>query len=379
MDPISQAVLGGVAGIAVGGRRLGRRALWVGLAAGAAADLDVFLRSDSDPLMGWMLHRHFTHGLGFVPLGAALAVLPWLLFARPKCAESRIAESRNAESPIAGPRDEREGDPPLASGAHRWWIYATALAAYGTHGFLDAATSYGTLVWWPFSQARVAWDWLPVVEPLFTVPLVVCCAAFLAKGKALWGWLGLAIALLCGGFGALQHHKATPAIVAVHPELAGNDTLRVMPQLPTVFVFRAAWRADGVIHGALLRVVPFQNVAMRAEAPLPAAAGADLPLGAPARHDLDRFQWFADGFASVLPPRDGEAFRFGDQRYTRDGGQALWGIALANAGSAATRWSALSEAAYDGQGADTAFVRHLGFLWRVVWGDTDGFEVIPDT
>ena len=41
---------------------------------------------------------------------------------------------------------------------------------YATHGLLDSCTSYGTQLFWPFSDVRVAWDTMSIVDPLFTVP-----------------------------------------------------------------------------------------------------------------------------------------------------------------------------------------------------------------
>ena len=36
-----------------------------------------------------------------------------------------------------------------------------------THGFLDACTSYGTSLFWPFSSTRVSWNVISIVDPFF--------------------------------------------------------------------------------------------------------------------------------------------------------------------------------------------------------------------
>ena len=57
------------------GRKLGRAtAAGVAAAAGAAPDLDIFIRSATDPLVAVEYHRHFTHALPLAPLGAAVVV-----------------------------------------------------------------------------------------------------------------------------------------------------------------------------------------------------------------------------------------------------------------------------------------------------------------
>ena len=48
----------------------------VGLAAGLLADADVLISSANDPLLNIEYHRHFSHSLFFIPIGAAIA---WML------------------------------------------------------------------------------------------------------------------------------------------------------------------------------------------------------------------------------------------------------------------------------------------------------------
>ena len=45
---------------------------------GILPDADVFITSASDPLLAIEYHRGFTHALAFIPLGGAIAALPWL-------------------------------------------------------------------------------------------------------------------------------------------------------------------------------------------------------------------------------------------------------------------------------------------------------------
>src|SRR5690606_3510751 len=126
MDPVTQGLLGAAAAQVLLGRRLGRRAWLYGAVGGMAADLDVLIRSSDDPLVALRYHRHFTHSLAFVPVGGVLSALPWVL-------RTRFAE-------------------------HRRSIVLGTTAGYATHALLDAFTSYGTMLWWPLSQARVAWN-----------------------------------------------------------------------------------------------------------------------------------------------------------------------------------------------------------------------------
>ena len=53
----------------------------------------------------------------------------------------------------------------------RTWLYAAL--GFATHGLLDACTTYGTQLLWPFSDARIAWNVISIIDPLFTVPILL--------------------------------------------------------------------------------------------------------------------------------------------------------------------------------------------------------------
>ena len=90
-----------------------------------APDLDVLIRSSHDPLLFLEYHRQFTHSLFFIPVGALI------------CALAFYPVTRRALS------------------FRETWILSAL--GYATHGLLDACTTYGTLLLWPFSQERFAW------------------------------------------------------------------------------------------------------------------------------------------------------------------------------------------------------------------------------
>ena len=61
-----------------------------------------------------------------------------------------------------------------------WHIYAASLFGFLTHIFFDLVTTFGTLVFAPFSDYRVAWDTLFIIDPYLDVLLI---------GALLAGWL----------------------------------------------------------------------------------------------------------------------------------------------------------------------------------------------
>ncbi len=146
MDPFSQAALGAVVAQASAQRKLGFRVVAVGAVAGAIPDIDVFFASDY--FHNLQVHRGITHSLFFAPVVGPLA--GYLI---------HKYEARRASVPI---------DP----GRMKYWMLAMFLALL-SHPLLDVLTPYGTQLLLPFSDQRFALFAMPIIDPLYTVPLFV--------------------------------------------------------------------------------------------------------------------------------------------------------------------------------------------------------------
>ena len=170
MDSLTQAVLGaGIAGaIAPAGHR--RRALAAGAVLGTVPDLDVFI-DFGGAVENFTYHRGFSHSLFVL---APFSLLLWLALKR------WWAPVR--ESP-------------------RRWLAIISLALL-THPLLDAHTAYGTQLLWPLELPPTMWATLFIIDPLYTLPLLVgvLTVAFLPtrpwSGRLLVAALALSTAYL---------------------------------------------------------------------------------------------------------------------------------------------------------------------------------------
>lgn len=134
MDVLSQAVLGAsLSQSFVNDKSKLFSALIIGALAGMAPDLDVLINSSDDPLLFLEFHRQFTHSLFFIPFGALLCSLFFYPLIKRKLTFKQI--------------------------------YLFALLGIATHGMLDACTSYGTQLFWPFSNQRIAWSTVSIIDP----------------------------------------------------------------------------------------------------------------------------------------------------------------------------------------------------------------------
>ena len=298
MDPITQGTVGALAPQAVARPGKLRAFALLGCLAGMAPDLDVFISSPTDTLLFLEYHRQFTHALLFIPFGAAIAALLLHPVVRRTLA---VRES-----------------------------YLACLLGYATHGVLDACTSYGTQLFWPFSDTRVAWNNVSVVDPLFTLPvLILAIAAAVARRRRL-AIAGIAWALLYLAAGVVQNQRAEAAGVAL-AEQRGHEPMRLTAKagFANLLVWKVVYEHDGryyvdAVHvGASATTCLGTSVAtLDVERDLPW-----LDRTSQQARDVKRFRWFSDNYIAMHPTVPN---RIIDIRYSIVPNQiaALWGIDL---------------------------------------------------
>ncbi|MFY7958957.1 MAG: metal-dependent hydrolase [Elsteraceae bacterium] len=285
MDPITQGALGAAFPAASASARQTRVAAAVGFVAGMAADLDVLIRSQTDSLLFLEYHRQFTHSLIFIPVGGFLAAAVFFICLRRW----------------------------LSIGFGRLWLFSAL--GYGTHGLLDAMTSYGTQLFWPFSDQRISFSVVSVVDPLVTLPLLGFLAVAVLRKRPGWARLGVAWAACYLAVGVYQH-QAAKALAEDLARRRGHVALRleVKPTFANLIVWRSIYEADGRFYvdgvrpGFALPIVEGQSIAKLDVAR--ALPWLD-PRSQQAR-DIDRFSRFSDGF--VAQASGGDA-RIIDVRY----------------------------------------------------------------
>lgn len=310
MDPLTQGLLGAAAAHAAFGRQLGTRALLIGGVAGVLPDADVFIRSAADPLLAVEVHRQFTHSLAFIPVGGLLAALPWLV--------------------------SRQG--------RREWksTVGAAIVGYATHGLLDACTSFGTQLLWPFSDLRVAFHAVSVIDPLFTLVLLIGVIAAAMLGSRTPAAIALVLCVSWLAAGAVQRSRA----IDVQERLAtsrGQPVSRgeVFPTVGNHLVWRSLYLAGDTIHADRIRVPWFGEGTVAPGTSVPLAEEHDLVPEARSSErimrDFRRFRWFSGGWVA----RDPEDPSFiGDARYSmrRDAFEPVWGVRFHPGREVPTEW-----------------------------------------
>ena len=275
MDPLSQAVLGGIAAQTTTKPAQLKHAAIMGALAGMAADLDVFIRSASDPLLALEYHRHFTHSLPFVPIGALLCAL--------------------VLHPLLGKRWHVSFKQSLL------WC----LLGYGTHALLDACTSYGTRLLWPFSNIRVAWDTISIIDPFFTLPLLCLLLLAAIKKAPTFNRAAIAWAALYLSLGFLQHERALTIGQSI-AQSRGHTPLHisVKPSFANIAVWKVIYEAEGHFYIDAVKPRFSKPYIWHGDTVKKLTPATDLPWLSPNSQqakDLARFTHFSDSFVALDP------------------------------------------------------------------------------
>ncbi|MGQ7846074.1 metal-dependent hydrolase [Granulosicoccus sp. 3-233] len=141
MDSVSQIALGASLAHVTLGEKLGRWALLLGGVIGSVPDLDVLVPYE-DAVENFTYHRSWSHSL-FV-LTVLSIPLAWLC---------------------------KRAVPKVDVTIGRWWLALWLVLV--THALLDGFTVYGTQLWWPLTTPPVAWGSIFIIDPVYTLPLLV--------------------------------------------------------------------------------------------------------------------------------------------------------------------------------------------------------------
>ena len=176
MDSFTHALTGAVIAKAIEGEKIKPWGTIAGIATGFFPDSD-FVLGFINRQFYLQYHRDFTHSLILIPLYALF--FSWLF----------VKVSRRP---------------------YFWSFYTICLPVLMSHVLLDLFTSYGTMIFSPFSDHRYALDLTFIIDLVFSgILLIPWVLSLFWRKKATWLCRGSLIALtlyllLCG----VQHHRA---------------------------------------------------------------------------------------------------------------------------------------------------------------------------
>jgi len=300
MDPLSQAVLGASATQSIATQKTIVAATILGLLSGMAPDLDTFIRSSSDPLLFLEYHRQFTHSLIFIPLGALI------------CAAIL--------HPLIGKR----------RGLKFTQTLLFCILGYATHALLDSCTNYGTQLLWPFTDQRLAWNTISIIDPLFTLPILGLIILAARKKTPILGRIALAWAITYPTIGLIQKDRAEQLGWEIAKERGHKPIkLEAKPSFGNLLVWKTVYETEDRFYVDAARV-GYQGKTFKGDSVEKLVIERDLPwlnLDSQQAKDIERFRWFSNNYIAKDPNIPN---RIIDIRYSMVPNQinALWSLEL---------------------------------------------------
>ena len=297
MDPISQGTVGAAfAQSAVNKNNITKISI-VGFLAGLAPDLDVLIRSSTDPVLFLEYHRQFTHSLLFIPLGALIvSALTFPL----------VRKSLSFKT-----------------------TYVASFLGYATHGLLDACTSYGTLLFWPFSNERITWNNISIVDPLLTVPVLILLAVAVKTNRRRFsliavGWIVSYLAL-----GLVQYDRALSSGLKLAQSRGHSaERMTLKPSFGNLILWKSIYQhgdrfyVDAIRAGRELTWCPGESIKIfDYQYHL-----SGLEKNSQQMKDIERFRWFSQDYLGF----DGDKKLVTDVRYSMipDRVAPMWGLVI---------------------------------------------------
>lgn len=354
MDSLSQIVLGAAVGEAVLGRRIGNRAMIWGAVAGTIPDMDVLGQYFLSELDNLAFHRGISHSLVFCVVGALVFGWvtdrlygsrhhAWLALGTKAAAAVVVGFVVNflfqifapgSWWPVAvyiplvafglwrhGQRRYFSGDWKAPDADVRGWVL---LFFWGflTHVLLDCFTTYGTQIFAPFSDVRVAWGTVSVVDPLYTFPFLVCLliAARFARNdsrRRVWNRVGLGWSCLYLTLTALNYHQVHRTIEgSLHEQGMNYKQFLITPTIFNNLLWNVVVDTEEAFLLAQHSILDEIPIAFH-----PTSKGYELLHHLDTDETLGVLRWFSDGYLNAVRRNDG-SLQLNDLRFGTFSGRA---------------------------------------------------------
>ena len=297
MDPVSQGAFGAIFAQTISNKKKLLVGSILGCIAGLAPDLDIFIRSTTDPLLKLEFHRQFTHALVFIPIGALLVTLFSRVFFKNYLSWKET--------------------------------YFFCFLGYATHGLLDACTSYGTQLLWPFSDVRISWNNISVIDPLLTIPVITFVITTILSKNKLIPFLGIFYIFLYLGFGLIQENRAEEVGKSI-AFMRGHESKRLTmkPSLGNLFLWKTIYEDKGFYYVDAVRLFDAKEYCEGTKIKKldNLTDFMDLNKNSQQYLDIKRFDWFSQGYLGVGPSKN----IIIDVRYSAVPNEVdgLWGIKI---------------------------------------------------
>jgi len=347
-------VLGAACGEAVLGRKIGNKAMIWGAVGGTIPDLDVMSNAFMDGLDALMFHRGPMHSLLF----AALAPFPlaWLVMKFYDAGWYNLKSYRRvgfisalvffllvgfalqtAFLLFAGKaglvwlplilfslfliirrmrKDYLGRDQEFPQASYKDWVLLFFFSIF-THPILDAFTTFGTQLYWPFSNTRVSLSTISIADPIYTLPFlfsVVLCGFYPrgARERRFAVWTGIAVSTLYISATGITKMRVNDVFrESLKRENVRSDQMITVPTIFNNLLWYGKARQDSNYYCGYYSILdPKPEVLHFMQVP----KGQELGGSPQAVKVANQLEWFSDGFCNVVA-RSHDTLQWNDLRF----------------------------------------------------------------
>ena len=291
MDSLTQVVLGAACGEAVLGKKIGNKALLFGAIGGTIPDLDVFIGATlfNNEIQAMAFHRGLMHSVLFSVFGAFL--FGWLVY--------RLYN-----------KGRRLGTTTL-----RDWQKLFFWSLF-THPILDSFTPYGTQLFYPFTNTRIAFNNISVADLFYTLPFLVCIIAVLfynreSHKRRLWLRWGFVLSSVYMLF-TLGNKLYIDSVFqkSLFEQNISFNRFRTQPTIFNSILWYGVVETDDAYYMGFYSLLDTTNrvldwqIIEKEKSPIPMDDT-----------DLSLLSWFSDNYYNIIPAEEKNVFTFKDLRY----------------------------------------------------------------
>jgi len=349
MDSLTQIVLGAAVGEVCLGRKIGNRAMLWGAIGGTIPDLDVLANGILSEVQALAFHRGVSHSIFFAVLMSFVS--GWLIHRLYNTKKGHFLEGGLAllfhtlisiiliiifytiASPVGAGVGSLFTIFFFMYGLHKLWkdfIFVQVIdkpslrewqfmmfLALFTHNILDCFTTYGTQLFAPFSEYRVAFNNISVADPAYTLPFLLCIiiASFFyrtSRVRQVFTASGLIISSVYMIF-TIVNMQGVKKIMSNTLSARNIDysKSRVSPSILTNVLWTGAAETDCFFYQGLYSQFDIKKTFKL----IPISKNHDLIEDA--KEDdktINILKWFSDGYYTILERSDGK-LQFNDMRF----------------------------------------------------------------
>ncbi len=300
MDPCTQGLLGAAFASSVANKKNLKVAMISGLIAGMTPDLDILIKSSEDTLLSIQYHRHFTHSLFVTPiLSLLVSVFLYIFF-------KRILNFKK--------------------------LYLFTFLGILSHGLLDSLTSYGTSLFWPFSNNRISLNVLSIIDPVYSLIILIFILISYFRKSIFFTRLGLIISSLYIVLNFIKYEQVKNFVeknvidrghkverILLNPTIGNNVLWRSIYQYKNNYyvdaIYMPIFSDSKIKKGSIVKVINKETIY------------PELGESSQQRKDIRRFSFFSQEYIYEHPDYNNVIadLRYGKLPYDD---KSLWGIKI---------------------------------------------------